>query len=52
MVEESELSAALRFDIAAARIAEISKPLMPWAIRVAMNVGKIASVRANGAVGV
>ena len=46
-VEESEFSAALRFDIAAAMIAAIKRPLKPCGICVEMNVGKIASDRAN-----
>src|SRR5579871_400546 len=46
-VEESELSAALRFDIAAARIAAIMKPLSKCGMRVAMKVGKTASVLAS-----
>ena len=38
-VDESELSAALRFDIAAARIAAISSPEIPCGIWLTMNVG-------------
>ena len=38
-LEESELSAALRFDMAAARIAAISNPEMPCGIWLTMNVG-------------
>ena len=38
-LEDSEFSAALRFDMAAARIAAISRPEIPCGIRVTMNVG-------------
>ncbi len=40
VVEESELSAALRFDIAAAKMAAISRPEIPRGICCTMNVGK------------
>ena len=38
-VEASEFSAALKFDIAAARIAAISSPEIPCGIRLTINVG-------------
>ena len=38
-LDDSEFSAALRFDMAAARIAAISSPEMPCGMRVTMNVG-------------
>ena len=47
VVEESEFRAALRFDMAAARIAEISRPLMMCGMWETTNVGKIVSVRVN-----
>ncbi len=50
-VEDSEFNAALRLDMAAARIAEISSPLLPRGIRVTINVGKIVSVRVKGTSG-
>ena len=38
-LEDSEFSAALRFDIAAARIAAISSPEIPCGIRLTIKVG-------------
>jgi len=37
VLEESEFSAALRFDIAAARMAAIKRPEIPCGMRVTMN---------------
>ena len=44
-VEESEFSAALKFDIAAARMAAINNPEIPCGIWLTMKVGKILSAR-------
>ena len=41
MVEESELSAALRLDMAAARMAAMSRPAMPMGISRTMKAGKM-----------
>jgi hypothetical protein len=38
-LEESELSAALKFDIAAAKMAAMSRPEIPCGICLTMNVG-------------
>ena len=38
-LDDSEFRAALKFDIAAARIAAISSPEIPCGIRVTINVG-------------
>jgi hypothetical protein len=43
LLELSELTAALRFDIAAARIAATISPATPCGISVTMNAGKIRS---------
>ena len=39
VLDESEFSAALRFDMAAARIAAISRPDIPCGISLTMKVG-------------
>ena len=38
-LDESEFNAALRFDMAAARIAAIRSPEMPWGMCCTMKVG-------------
>ena len=38
-LDDKEFSAALRLDIAAAKIAAISRPEMPCGMRLTMNVG-------------
>jgi hypothetical protein len=43
LLELSELTAALRFDIAAARMAATISPATPWGISVTMNAGKTRS---------
>src|ERR1051326_3780552 len=51
VLDDSEFSAALRFDIAAARIAATISPEIRCGIRVTINVGKIRSAPPNVAAG-
>lgn len=51
MVEESELSAALRLLMAAARMAATMSPATPTGMWVTMKAGKMRSAEAKGAAG-
>jgi hypothetical protein len=47
VLDESELSEPLKFDIAAAKIAAITNPEMPCGKRCTIKMGKISSLLAS-----
>ena len=49
--DESEFNAALMLDMAAARIAAMSRPAIPMGMWLTMKVGKMRSERPKGTVG-